>query len=255
MHTLLQHIELLRYRALAELRRDSSGMYLGMIWWVLEPILYMLVFYIIFGIGLKKGGIDFVFYLLCGLVPWKWLDSTVRTASGVILASAGLMRQVYFPKWLLPAYIVLANTYKFFIIFSLLILFFLAFGLRPSVVWLAIPLLVLLQLFLVVSLAFLASAIVPLVPDLRFAVNYGMTMLFFLSGVFFNVSELGEPVRSWLLWVPTVLLIDAYREVFLYGLWPNFYGLSKVFLSSLVFFIFGLGLLLRFDKYYPRVVS
>ena len=64
MHTLLQHIELLRYRALAELRRDSSGMYLGMIWWVLEPILYMLVFYIIFGIGLKKGGIDFVFYLL-----------------------------------------------------------------------------------------------------------------------------------------------------------------------------------------------
>ena len=60
---MLQYIELLRYRALAELRRDSSGMYLGMIWWVLEPVLYMLVFYIIFGIGLKKGGIDFVFYL------------------------------------------------------------------------------------------------------------------------------------------------------------------------------------------------
>ncbi len=250
-----QYVELLKYRALAELKRDSSGMYLGMLWWVLEPILYMLVFYVVFGIGLKKGGIDFVIYLLCGLVPWKWLDSTVRTSSGVILASAGLMRQVYFPKWLLPAYIVLANTYKFFIIFSLLILFFLLAGLTPNEAWLAIPLLILLQFFLVISLSFAASAIVPLVPDLRFAVNYGMTMLFFLSGVFFNVSDLGEPVRSWLFWVPTVLLIDAYRGVFLHGVWPDSIGIFKVFVSSLVIFICGLGLLLRFDKYYPRVVN
>ena len=250
-----QYVELLRYRALAELKRDSSGMYLGMLWWILEPVLYMFVFYAVFGVGLKKGGIDFVFYLLCGLVPWKWLDSTVRTASGVVLASAGLMRQVYFPKWLLPAYIVLANTYKFFIIFSLLILFFLVSGLAPSKAWFAIPLLIAVQFFLVVALSFAVSAIVPLIPDLRFAVNYGMTMLFLLSGVFFNVSDLSEPIRSWLLWVPTVLLIDAYREVFLYGLWPNFNGLLKVFCISSVFFAFGLGSLFYFDKYYPRVVN
>lgn len=252
---LMQYMELLRYRALAELKRDSSGMYLGMVWWILEPILYMLVFYAVFGMGLKKGGLDFVFYLLCGLVPWKWLDSTVRTSSGVVLANAGLMRQVYFPKWLLPAYVVLANTYKFFIIFSLFILFLLLAGLRPTEAWFAIPVLILLQLFLVISLSFFVSSIVPLIPDLRFAVNYGMTMLFFLSGVFFNVSDLGEPVKSWLFWVPTVLLIDAYRGVFLHGIWLDPVGLLKIFLSSLVFFVCGLGMLLRFDRHYPRVVG
>lgn len=252
---LLQYIELLRYRALAELKRDSSGMYLGVMWWVLEPILYMLVFFVVFGMGLKKGGIDFVFYLLCGLVPWKWLDSTVRTASGVILGCSGLMRQVYFPKWLLPAYIVLANTYKFCIVFSLLILFFLISGIKPSESWLAIPLLVFLQLFLIISMSFIAAAIVPLVPDLRFAVSYGMTMLFFLSGVFFSVSDLGEPVKSWLHWIPTVLLLEAYRGVFLYGVWPDVYGLLKVLFMSFAFFGCGMGLLLHFDRYYPRVVS
>lgn len=255
MLVLRQYFELLRYRALAELKRDSSGMYLGMIWWVLEPILYMLVFYIIFGVGLKKGGVDFVFYLLCGLVPWKWLDSTVRTSSGVILGSAGLMRQVYFPKWLLPSYVVIANTYKFFIVFLLMIMFFLSFGLKPSSAWFALPILIGLQFLLVVSLSFSAAAIVPLIPDLRFAVNYGMTMLFFLSGVFFNVSDLGEPVKSWLQWIPTVLLIDGYRAVFLYDTWPDYYGLSRILLTSLVLFACGFGLLMRFDRYYPRVVG
>jgi lipopolysaccharide transport system permease protein len=252
---LRQYVELLSYRALAELKRDSAGMYLGIMWWILEPILYMLVFFVIFGLGLKQGGLDFVFYLLCGLVPWKWLDSTVRTSSGIILGSAGLMRQVYFPKWLMPGYIILANVYKFFIVFSLLIIFLLISGIVPTMFWSAIPLLILVQFFLIVSLSFTVSALVPLIPDLRFAVSYGMTMLFFLSGVFFKASDLGEPVRTWLSWVPTVVLINAYRDVILYGLWPDFEGLIRVFGFTLVMFLIGFGLLIRFDRYYPRVVG
>lgn len=248
-------MELLEFRAIAELKRDSSGMYLGIIWWFLEPILYMLVFYTVFGVGLKKGGIDFVFYLLCGLVPWKWLDSTVRTSSGVMFSSAGLMRQVYFPKWLMPGYVIVANTYKFFIIFSLMILFFLFAGLRPSAAWFAIPLVISLQFLLVISLSLMASSLVPIIPDLRFAVNYGMTMLFFLSGIFFDVGDLGEPVRTWLSWMPTVILIKAYRDIFLYGLFPDIYILLRVLIPSLFFLFLGSFLLVRFDRYYPRVLG
>ena len=250
-----QYMELLEFRAVAELKRDSSGMYLGIVWWFLEPILYMLVFYAIFGVGLKKGGIDFVFYLLCGLVPWKWLDSTVRTSSGVMFSSAGLMRQVYFPKWLMPGYVIVANTYKFFIIFLLMILFFLIAGLRPSIAWFAIPLVISLQFLLVVSLSLMASYLVTIIPDLRFVVNYGMTMLFFLSGIFFDVSDLGEPVRAWLSWMPTVVVIKAYRDIFLYGLIPDIYMLSRVLLPSLFFLLLGSFLLIRFDRYYPRVLG
>lgn len=252
---LRQYMDLLSYRALAELKRDSAGMYLGILWWVIEPVLYMLVFFLIFGLGLRNGGIDFVFYLLCGLVPWKWIDSTVRTSSGIILGSAGLMRQVYFPKWLMPSYIILANAYKFVIVFSMLIVFLLLFGVSPTVFWYAIPLLVLIQLFLIISISFTVSAIVPLIPDLRFAVSYGMTMLFFLSGVFFKASELGEPVRTWLSWIPTLVLINAYRDVMLYGQWPDLEGLIRVMVFASILFFVGFGILVRFDRYYPRVVG
>lgn len=239
---------------MAEIKRDSANMYLGMLWWILEPVLYMAVFYLVFGVGLKKGGEDYVFYLLCGLVPWKWLDSTVRTSSGVIISSAGLMRQMYFPKWILPGYIVLANTYKFFLILSLLVLLLAVSGIF-SVTWFLLPLLIFLQLFLTAAISMVVSAVVPLIPDLKYAVNYGMTMLFFLSGIFFDVSELGEPVKTWLLWNPVLILIDGYRSVLLYqqGLDPLL--LLKIFGISMLFLVCGLSMIIRLDRYYPRVVA
>lgn len=251
----LHYWELLSYRALAELKRDSSNMYLGMLWWVLEPLIYMLVFYLVFGLGLRKGGLDYVLYLLCGLVPWKWLDSTVRTSSGVIMGSVGLMRQLYFPKWILPGYIVLANMYKFLIVLALLLLFLAGAGVVPGVTWCALPVLIAVQLLLICALSGLAAALVPLVPDLKHVVNYGMTMLFFITGIFFDVSELGEPVKSWLLWNPTLVLIDAYRNVLLNQSWPDWHTLERVVLISSVLFLFSVFLLKRLDRYFPRVVS
>lgn len=243
------------YRALAELKRDSANMYLGMLWWLLEPVLYMAVFYLIFGLGLRKGGIDYVFYLLCGLVPWKWIDSTVRSSSGVIAGSVGLMRQVYFPKWVLPGYICLANTYKFLIIFVLLLLFLMANGVQPAASWLAIPVLIFFQALFVFALAGLAAATVPLLPDLKYVVSYGMTMLFFLSGIFFDPSEMGEPVRTWLSWNPALMIISSYRTVLLYGTLPEAGSLIHMFLTMVLLFGLSMLILFRLDRYYPRIVS
>lgn len=251
----IHYTEFLMYRAIAELKRDSSSMYLGMLWWVIEPLLYMMVFYVVFGLGLKKGGVDYVLYLLCGLVPWKWLDSTVRTSSGIINSSAGLMRQLYFPKWLLPGYIVLANTYKFFIIFVLLLLIVIGAGINPSACWLALPLIVVMQFFLVCALSGLASLLVPLVPDLKYAVHYGMTMLFFMSGIFFDISEIGEPVRFWLSWNPALIFIDAYRSVLLNQLWPDWFVLMKVMVLTMMVLLLVVILFRKLDRYYPRVVN
>ena len=73
-----------------------------MIWWIVEPLLCVGVFYIVFELGLRRGGDGFVAYLLCGLVTWKWFDGTVRSSASIISMGLGLMHQVYLPKYLLP---------------------------------------------------------------------------------------------------------------------------------------------------------
>ena len=70
-----QHLELVWYKAYADLRAEAARAYLGVLWWVLEPLLYICVFYVVFGILLDRGGQGFVSFMLCGLVVWRWFSS------------------------------------------------------------------------------------------------------------------------------------------------------------------------------------
>jgi lipopolysaccharide transport system permease protein len=250
------HIDLVLYRGLSELRAEASRSYLGIIWWVMEPMFYVGVFYLVFELGFRRGGEDFVPYLLCGLVPWKWFDGTVRSASTILTSSVGLMRQVYLPKYLLPLAVVVTNTLKFLIILAVLLAFLAFYGapfMTSSLVWLLPVLLV--QLLLIMAVGGLAAAWVPLLPDLRYVVNYGLTMLFFMSGIFFSLSDMSPDAQAVLGLNPMLIVIEAYRAVLLYGTAPEFSGLLVVAMVC-VLVIFGVALFFRrFDRTYPRVIG
>lgn len=250
------YIDLVLYRGLSELRAEASRAYLGIIWWVMEPLLYVGVFYVVFDLGFRRGGEGFVPYLLCGLVPWKWFDGTVRSASNVISASVGLMRQVYLPKYLLPLAVVVTNSLKFLIILAILLVF-LALNGAPlwSAALLYLPLVMAVQLMLTLAVGGLAAAIVPLIPDLRYVVNYGMTMLFFMSGIFFSLADLSPEAQAYLVFNPVLQIIDAYRAVLLHGQAPVLYPLAVIVLVSLVLLVGVLGIFKYFDRVYPRVIS
>ena len=250
-----RYTELVFYRAAAELKREASRAYLGILWWIIEPVLYMGVFYIVFGMGLRKGGPDFVVYLLCGLTVWKWLDGTVRTSSSIIASSVSLMGQVYLPKIVLPAVIIVANTYKFAIVFSIFLLFLMMWGLPVTEHWQALPVLLAMQFVLICAVAGIGSALVPVIPDLKYIIDYGMTLLFFMSGIFFDINDLTPEVQEWLRFNPMVIFIEGYRSVLLYNEWPDWVALGNVFMASVALFLVMICIHARLDRYYPRVVG
>src|SRR5690606_21854583 len=96
------YIDLMFYKAYAELRAEATRAYLGFLWWFLEPVLFLAIFYAIFETGLRRGGAAFVPFLLCGLVPWKWFASTVMGCANVMSRNYGIIQQVYVPKLVLP---------------------------------------------------------------------------------------------------------------------------------------------------------
>lgn len=251
-----RYIELLFYRAYAELTRDLKRAYLGILWWFIEPVLYMAVFYLVFGLGLRKGGLDFVIYLLTGLIVWKWLDGTVRSSANVISSSVGLMSQVYLPKILLPGMVVVVNTYKLATVLVIFLLFLVfAWDVPVTQYWQCLPLLLLLQLILICGMAGMAAAIVPIIPDFKYVVDYGMTLAFFMSGIFFDIHDLTPEIRHWLMYNPMVVLIESYRDILLYARWPDWQALMLVFYEATTMFVLMLVLLLKLDRYYPRVVG
>ncbi len=250
-----RYIELIVYRALADFRSEVSRMYLGIIWWVLEPLLYLLVFYAVFGLGFRQGSVTYVPWLLCGLIVWKWLDSTARTASGTIAQAVGIMSQVYLPKIVFPMIVVLNNCLKFLIILSVYLVFLHFYGIAIKVSWLWLLVLIPLQLIFVASLSSLFAGLVPILPDIAHAINYGMTLLFFASGIFFNVKDMSPRGQHLMKLNPASCLVEAYRGVLMNGESLSIKSVVCVLAWTAVLFLLSSVLYRKMDRVYPRLVG
>lgn len=248
------YLELIWYNALAELRAESARAYLGFLWWVIEPVLYMIAFYIVFAIVFQRGGEDFVPFLLCGLVVWKWFGSAIVFCSNSIPSNAGLMRQVYLPKYLFPMIVLLNSTIKFLIIFCLLILFLLVYGITPTLAWISLPVIILIQFLLIASIAGFVASMVPILPDIKLILDNVLMLFFFLSGVFFDISAAPDKVQGYLNLNPMAVVINSYRTVLIDGAWPDIASLGVIAFVSIIGLVFVYRIFKHYDHVYPKIL-
>lgn len=246
-------IEFIFYKAYADIKAEMERSYLGLLWWLIEPILYLGAFYILFVLVMRRAEPDFVPTFLCGAVVWKWFDSGLKGGSHAISANRGLLQQVYIPKYVFPMIAVLGSTARFLPVFAVFAIFLLLSGIPAKTTWLAVLLVMFIQFCLVTALAMLVGAITPFLPDLKVAIDNGMMVLFFLSGVIFNINDVNEPLRSYLLLNPMAGLIDEYRNVMIRGIWPNGNRIAVIFVVSIALGTVALALVSRMDQKYGKV--
>lgn len=248
-----RYAEIIWFKAYAELRSEAARSYLGILWWILEPLFYMMVFYTVFALLRQQSGTDYVAFLLTGLVVWKWFATTLLHGASSIVANAGLMRQVYLPKYIFPCIPIITGFAKFLIVFFLLALFLAILGFPATPIWFALPALMAVQILLLLALGSLLGAVVPLVPDLRVILDNGIILLFFLSGIFFDINDIEQPAREYLLLNPAAIMIDSFRDVLLRGQWPEWHRVIGLTLFSLVVLLIARLVLKHLDRRYPKL--
>ena len=246
--------ELVLFRAYAELTAEAARFSLGVLWWLVEPILYVGVFYLVFGIIFQRGGEGFVFSLLTGLLTWRWFDASVRGGATSIQGNGALIRQIAIPKLTFPIVVLLVNLAKFCIVFSIFLLFLTFVHGEPTSRWLALPLLLVVQLLFTAGVSFMIAAWVPFFPDLIMINNQLLTLWFFLSGIFFDISYIDAKLRALLSLNPMAVIIDSYRAVLLHDIWPDWVAIGKVAVISVAIIIAALLFYRRFDHTYPKLV-
>ena len=104
---------LVRYLVAADLKRTHADTALGQAWWLLDPILQMLVYYFLFAVIFQRKTEDFLLFLFAAILPWKWFTTTVNNAMSSVVGRQGLIRQVQFPKIVLPTAATVAETFSF----------------------------------------------------------------------------------------------------------------------------------------------
>lgn len=248
-----QYLLLIFQKSISDLVAEARQGYIGVLWWVIEPILYLSVFYFIFVVVFNRGGSDAVAFLLIGLVVWKWFASSIPKCANSISANIGLIRQIYLPKIVLPGMAIVTTTIKYFIVFFLLLIFLLVLGYEINVTWLALPLVIGLQFLFILSVGSVLAAVVPFLPDFKLIIDNALAMLFFLSGVFFDFSAVSPTLKSYLNINPMLGIIESYRSILVSGVWPDWELLAYIFTASVLCLALGWYLLHRFDRVYPKI--
>ncbi len=212
--SLLRFWQLVVLKVRFNLKSEVSKSYLSYAWWVLEPLLQMAVFYLVFDKLLHRGTKDFVAFLLCGIVPWLWFAKTVMQSGSSILQGKGLISQTYLPKTFFPLVVVGQALVKQAFVFVLLFVFLFGYHYFPSFGWLWLVPIVIVQALLITAVAFVFAFIIPFARDIQYLIEAGIRMLFFCSGIFYSYKQVLLPEhRQLFLMNPMANLIANYRKV------------------------------------------
>lgn len=251
---LASFLDLLMYKTRANLRAEVSRLYLNYVWWALEPLFSMIVFYVVFGIFMNSATPHFALFLIIGTTQWQWFATTSLNASNSIRGASGIMQRVSIPKIFFPLEVFLQDSFKHLFVLGLMVLFISFYPIPVSVSWFSLPLVIILQGFLVATCSIFFAAIVPFLPDLRLVLATILNVLFFVSGIFFDVDSFVLPEHLHYMYAnPMAGIIREYRHIIIGGQWPDWMYLGNVFAGTLVVLAFALWLIFHFDRQYPRI--
>lgn len=237
----------------SDLRIQFSGTYLGAIWWLLDPLLYMLVYVLVIQVILQRGGHDYPAFVFNALLPWKWASTAIINSAGSIRTKSAILMQVYVPKFLLPLQRVFVSTGNFLLGTIVLVVMNLTYG--GPVTWHMLEFLpvVVVQFTLLLAIGLLLSHIGVYFLDIRNILSVGLRLLFYLSPALYALERVPVAIRP-LWWLnPMTALYTSYRLIFMEGRSPLYRPLALWFLVSLLLLGAGLRLLARYDRSYTKV--
>lgn len=242
-------------RAVMGLKSESRGTRLGYLWWIIEPAMHLVVYYLAFGVLLKHGGDDYVAFLLIGIVHWLWFSKSIMNASQSILVGRGLILQLPLHTGIFPLAEIFRDLIKQIIVVVILMVILSIMGYLPTKYWLIYPVIFLLQILLTLPCAGLVAALMPFIPDLRVIVPACLQLAMFLSGVFFS-SDLVPESFHWVLNLnPAYLLLEAYRDILIRQQQPDWHMLANLLAALLLFSILVVALFGRLNRQYARIIQ
>jgi lipopolysaccharide transport system permease protein len=247
--------ELVYFLALRDVKVRYKQTALGVAWVLLQPLLAMGIFSIVFGQrGLTTGGVPYPLFVISGLVPWFYFANATTGASGSVVGNTQLISKVYFPRLAIPLAAVLANLVDLCIGLLLLLVLLIAFGFGLSLQLLAIPALIVLVVLTALSVSVWLSALDVQYRDVRYAVPFFIQVWLFATPVIYSAADVPERWRPLLALNPMTGVIAGFRWALLGGAEAP---LTSLAISTvLVLGLLGTGLLYfrRMERTFADVI-
>jgi lipopolysaccharide transport system permease protein/teichoic acid transport system permease protein len=249
----LRYRPLIRYMVSSSLRTQNTGTIFGHLWWLLDPLLLMLVYVVLIDVVLERGGENYPLFVFIAVVAWKYFAATSRNAMALTVGKERLMRQVAFPKTVLPLSAVLGGTIHFAFALVVVVIFAVPFGIYPHVTLPLVLLVAAVQFVLTLGMSLFLSALNVFLRDVQNLGEYVFRMWFYLSPGLYAVAAVPENYREIYELNPFATLFPAYRSVLLDHSTPDFAALGVVGGFSLIVLVAAYVFFVRLEPSFTKV--
>ena len=264
---ILSRRRLVRYLVQADLRKKGADTLLGNIWWVLDPLLQMVVYVVFVAIILQASTPDYPLFILSAILPWKWFTASVNDATSSVVSQERLIKQIQFPKIVLPVAATTAGVVGFGFGLIALALIMVFYSDRISVNLAFIPVIAVVQYVFTLGVALAVASVNVFFRDLGNVLRHMLRLWFYLSPALYSLSRVentnfmqSNPVLLFIAKAnPFAILFESYRAV-IYGTpeggpaLPQWGALAALLVASIVLVGLTTVLFKRLEPSFAKVL-
>jgi ABC-type polysaccharide/polyol phosphate export permease len=258
---------LVRYLVQADMKKKGADTLLGNVWWVLDPLLQMVVYVVFVAIILQASTPDYPLFILSAILPWKWFTASVNDATASVVSQERLIKQIQFPKIVLPVAATTAGIVGFGFGLIALALIMLFYNDRVSANLLFIPVIAAVQYVFTLGIALAVASVNVFFRDLGNVLRHVLRLWFYLSPALYSLSRVentnfmqNNPVLLFIAKAnPFAILFESYRAV-IYGTpeggpaLPNWGALAALLVASTVLLGLTTVLFKRLEPSFAKVL-
>lgn len=243
--------ELLKTNVKKDIRGKYKASVLGVLWSFINPLLQVLVYALVFPYLLRSTGDDYIMYLITGIIPWTYFQTVLGSCVSCIKNNAGIIKKVYFPKIILPVSSMLSGFVNFMISCVIILVFGLIW--RTGISWhiILVPLIAIVEGLFVLGIGLILGACDAYLQDLEYIVTFLTQLLFYGTPIVYELSMFNGShniIVKLIRHNPMTIIMNSYRNVFLYHQLPDMKAFGIVALISVIGVMIGYAVFKKLEK-------
>ena len=239
--------------------RDIKVLYaqtvLGFAWAIINPLVQIIIFSIIFGRVAKipTDGIPYVLFSAVAIIPWTYMAESMSMSSQSLVAGQSMLGKVYFPRIIYPLTPILAKLVDFGISLLLLVSVMIYYQVTPTWNLVYLPLMIVLMMIVPAGIGLCLSALAIRYRDVKFAMPFVIRMLIYSAPILYSASSIPENYRFLYSLNPIVSVIEGYRACLLGTPMPWQFILPGAAIATLLL-LFGALYFRRMERVFVDVI-
>lgn len=236
LRALWQYRELLYFLVWRDVKVRYKQTALGVLWIVLQPVLSMVVFSLLFG-GLLKvpsGDVPYPVFTYAALLPWNYFAASLTRVSGSLILNTNLITKVYFPRLIIPISGVLSGLVDLAVAFLVLIVLMIGYNIPVTSKVLLLPALILLAMVTALGFGLWLAALNVRYRDIGYLVPFLVQIWMYVTPVIYGSTLIPERFRFLLALNPMAGVVEGFRWALLGQSVPAAQTSGEIFLVSIV---------------------